>query len=84
MGLRNPFKKAQIDPNEIRYCKKCGTELASDNKRSLCANCREKRAQKIKESVLAGGSIAGLLAFGYNEYQKLRHRDDDEDDDESV
>ena len=50
------------DVEEIRYCKKCGCELTSTNKRKLCENCRRARNKKIRELVVGVGSTAvGLV-----------------------
>ena len=34
---------------EKRFCKKCGKELMSTNKKKICANCRNTRNSKIKK-----------------------------------
>lgn len=61
MHLKNLFRKEPIDPNEVRTCKKCGTELASDSRSKLCIHCREERAKKIKAGFLGGGALGVLL-----------------------
>lgn len=43
---------------EVRYCKKCGCELASDSKHKKCDNCRSKVATTIRRGFGAIGSIA--------------------------
>ena len=49
---------------EIRYCKKCGCELMSTNKKKLCENCRRNRNQAIKNTALgiSGTVVAVALA----------------------
>ena len=37
------------DKPEIRYCKKCGCELTSTNKKKLCENCRRDKNGLIKK-----------------------------------
>ncbi|MBO5575495.1 MAG: hypothetical protein J5956_04260 [Ruminococcus sp.] len=47
--------------NEIRYCKKCGCELMSTNKKKLCENCRRNKNGTIgKISGAVGSALAGL------------------------
>lgn len=49
---------------EIRYCKKCGCELASTNKHKLCDDCRRKRAEKIRNGVVGVGTpLGGIVLF---------------------
>ena len=36
------------DKPEIRYCKKCGCELTSTNKKKLCENCRRNKNGVVK------------------------------------
>lgn len=38
------------EKNEIRYCKKCGCELMSTNKKKLCENCRLEKTEKGKKA----------------------------------
>ena len=37
------MNKNKNNEQKIRYCKKCGCELASTNKSRLCASCQNKR-----------------------------------------
>ena len=46
--------------NEIRYCKKCGCELMSTNKKKLCENCRRNKNGTIGKISGAAGSALGL------------------------
>lgn len=46
---------------EVRFCKKCGCELASANRRKLCENCRRERVGKIKSRAAGGAAVAGSL-----------------------
>ena len=46
--------------NEIRYCKKCGCELMSTNKKKLCENCRRNKNGTIRKISRAAGSALGL------------------------
>lgn len=48
---------------EIRYCKKCGCELASTNKHKLCDNCRRERSGKIRKVILAVSGTLGSVAL---------------------
>ncbi len=47
------------DVSNMRYCKKCGRELMSTNKKKLCQNCRRKRSQNIKNVVVGIGTAVG-------------------------
>ena len=46
---------------ETRYCKKCGCELMSTNKKKLCADCFRKRNEKLQKIGLF--ISAGLIVF---------------------
>lgn len=47
---------------EVRYCKKCGCELASINKRKICDNCRRESAgNRRKAGLTVGMGIGSLL-----------------------
>ena len=46
---------------EVRFCKKCGCELVSTNKRKLCDNCRREHAGKIRNVGLIGVGILGAV-----------------------
>lgn len=49
---------------EVKFCKKCGCELSSTNKRKLCDNCRRERAGKIRNGVIgAVGTVASIALF---------------------
>lgn len=48
---------------EIRFCKKCGCELASTNKRNTCDNCRRERAGKIRKGAIAAVTTVGSIAM---------------------
>ena len=49
---------------KIRYCKKCGCELASTNKHDFCDNCRRERASMIRKGVLGTfGTIGSIVLF---------------------
>lgn len=52
--------------SEVRYCKKCGCELASTNKHELCDNCRREKNKRIREFGLSfiGIAASALFAFG--------------------
>lgn len=59
-NLKNRIKRLFKKRNQIeriRRCKKCGAELASKTKGSLCLNCKQKRIEKWKQ---AGGGICAL------------------------
>lgn len=52
--------------NEIRYCKKCGCELMSTNKKKLCENCRRNKngtIRKISGAVVSALGLAGVVLF---------------------
>ncbi len=49
---------------ETRYCKKCGCELMSTNKKKLCADCFRKLNEKLQKIGLF--ISAGLIVFIYN------------------
>ena len=49
--------------NEVRYCKKCGCELMSTNKKKICDNCRSKRIDKVKKGVECVGATVGGFAL---------------------
>ncbi len=55
-------KKEMITMNEIRYCKKCGCELMSTNKKKLCENCRRNKNGTIRKISEAAGSALACLA----------------------
>ena len=45
-------------------CKKCKRPLPEGSKEKLCENCRGKRAQGIKDGVIAvGGTVLSLALF---------------------
>lgn len=49
---------------EIRFCKKCGCELSSTNKRKLCDNCRRERDGRIRNGAIgAGGTVGSIVLF---------------------
>jgi hypothetical protein len=59
-------KKEMITMNEIRYCKKCGCELMSTNKKKLCENCRRNKngtIGKISGAVVSALGLAGVVLF---------------------
>ena len=57
-------KMAENEENtKIRYCKKCGCELASTNKHDLCDNCRRERASNIRKGVLGTLGTLGSIAL---------------------
>lgn len=49
--------------NKVRYCKKCGAELASSDHHSLCVNCRFKRNETAKKVLLSGFGFIGSAAL---------------------
>lgn len=51
------------DESEIRYCKKCGCELASTNKHKFCDNHRRERAANIRNGVLGVVGTVGSVAL---------------------
>lgn len=52
-------KKIEANENTmIRYCKKCGCELRSDNKSKKCDNCKRKDRKGLRN---VGGVIIGIL-----------------------
>jgi hypothetical protein len=51
------------EDTEIRYCKKCGCELASTNKHKLCDDCRRKRAEKIRNGAIGIGTTLGSVVL---------------------
>ena len=44
-------------------CKKCKRPLLEGSKEKLCENCKGKRAQGIKEVLLAAGGVAVTLVL---------------------
>ena len=51
----------EINGNNVpQYCKKCGEELPSTEKHTLCINCRKKRGAKIRKKVLEFVSFCGV------------------------
>ena len=52
------------DGSQIRYCKKCGRELASTNPYKKCENCRENTGSTIRSLVIAGVTLAGSYILG--------------------
>jgi len=48
---------------ETRYCKKCGCELMSTNKKKLCENCRRNRINNIKNWGLGITGTVGMAIF---------------------
>lgn len=62
-----------------RFCKKCGCELVSTNKKKKCANCQRVTGKKIKDNSLKVlGVSLGVLALG------VLNKDDDSDDNTIV
>ena len=55
---------------ETRYCKKCGCELMSTNKKKLCENCRRKRNEKIRNGALGIGSTAAAVTIAFLKHGK--------------
>ena len=50
------------ETKSIRYCKKCGCELMSNNKKNLCENCRLKKNQNIKNALIGtGGTVLSIV-----------------------
>jgi len=77
----NPKDSEEVE--QIRYCKKCGCELASTNRRKLCENCRRKRNAKIREwGTAAGASIGAVLLVAPTILGILRGNVDTTNDDE--
>lgn len=52
-----------------RYCKKCGAELPSTEKKKLCINCRRKRGEKIKNAITVAAAC-GLAWIGKDYLKK--------------
>lgn len=49
--------------NEMSFCKKCGCELTSTNKRKLCDNCRRERFAKVKKGAKSFVGLAGTAVL---------------------
>ena len=52
------------EKQEIRYCKNCGCELVSTNKKKICENCHYKNVQAIRKTLGIAGTVA-LCAVGF-------------------
>lgn len=52
------------DITRIHYCKKCGCELMSTNKKKLCANCKDTRNNTIKK-ILSVPLVAAISVATY-------------------
>lgn len=48
--------------DKIKYCKKCGAELTSDNKKSVCKNCNRSKLGTVKTIGVIGLGALGALA----------------------
>lgn len=48
--------------NKIKYCKKCGAELTSDNKKSVCKNCNRSKLGKVKTIGVIAVTVFGAAA----------------------
>ncbi|WP_281817559.1 hypothetical protein [Vallitalea longa] len=67
VGVNENVRKNENDIDEgPRYCKKCGCELVSTNKRNLCANCQREKGKGIRNGILTGlGMFMGIIALGW-------------------
>jgi|GEM_PF-925016 len=74
--------KNNDEVEEIRYCKKCGCELASTNRHKLCENCRRSRNKKIREWAVGGLGAIGIIIFAGKNLGELR--DNTSSDDSNV
>lgn len=75
--------KKNKENNKVRYCKKCGCELASTTKHKLCDNCRSERAtaiRKIGEGVL-GVLVAVAAIFGGKDQLARNNKNTGEEED---
>ena len=57
------LKKKNKSLKDVVYCKKCNTELVTNNKKGLCVNCYLKDKDK-KKGIVAGIIAGGLGIFG--------------------
>lgn len=73
--------------DNIKKCKKCGTELPDDYKYDMCDNCRRENAGILRKIVFGiGGLLAAVLAFvGVSQQSKISSQSaDTNQDDESA
>lgn len=61
------FQKNEINTdNGSRFCRKCGCELMSTNKRNLCANCRREKGKGIRNVIITGATVVtSVFALGW-------------------
>ena len=45
---------------EVKKCKKCGCELASDTKGNLCLNCKKKKGKLWRHVFEGAGTVASV------------------------
>lgn len=63
MNMEEIMMSKNEEQSSIRYCKKCGCELVSTNKRKLCDNCRRERNANVSEIICVVGTIASSVLF---------------------
>lgn len=68
-----------VETPDIRYCKKCGCELVSTNKRKLCEHCRRERAEKWRRRGEWALGIAGAAGLVITKFLGSNSSDDAED-----
>ena len=66
--------------DNIRYCKKCGTELLSTNKGKKCDACKRKTASKIRNVMLSLLAIVPIVPVVKSAKNKIDNRSSDSDD----
>lgn len=75
-------KNDEVD--ETRFCKKCGCELVSTNKRKLCENCRRNRNKQIGRALAGIGTTAvSIILFLPQILGALNNNADDDSDKEN-
>lgn len=49
---------------ENKVCQKCGNELPDDYTKKLCEECKAKRDNLVKNIVIGGATVAGIVTIG--------------------